>query len=476
MDWRGKKVAVVGMGLSNVPLARYLVSKGARITAFDKKTARDLGGIFDEMTRLGVEFSTGPGYLDRLSGFEHVFLTPGMKKDLPEITAARDAGAEISSETRLFFQLCKATTAGVTGSAGKTTTTTLLGKMLKKHGRRPVFVGGNIGNPLIEEVERIPPEAVVVLELSSFQLQTLDRSPDVAVITNVSPNHLDVHASMEEYVESKKSIFRFQGETGAAVLNADNAVTAAMAAECPGHTLLFSRVGPGRGGAFVREDIVMTPVFGWSDAPSPGEGQALRAVPAVEPRFEPVLPVNEIRIPGLHNVENVLAAATASSWLGARPGDIAGVARAFPGVEHRLELVRIRDGVHYYNDSIATAPDRTIAALHTIEGPLVLILGGYDKHLPFEALANEVVERARLVFTLGDTAPRIEEAIARAAEQAGHGPEVIRCGSLGEVVRKAVENARPGDSVLLSPACASYDMFRNFEERGRIFKALVAKI
>ncbi|MGE5541682.1 MAG: UDP-N-acetylmuramoyl-L-alanine--D-glutamate ligase, partial [Bacillota bacterium] len=325
MDWLGKKVAVVGMGLSNVPLARYLVHKGASVTGFDRKDADGIRAAYDELSRLGVDFSLGPGYLDRLVGFHTVFLTPGMKKDLPQIIAARESGSEISSETRLFFDLCRATIVGVTGSAGKTTTTTLTGEFLKRDGTRRVWVGGNIGNPLIEKVEEIPVDSSVVLELSSFQLQTVDRSPGVSIITNISPNHLDVHSSMDEYIEAKKNIFRFQSGGDVAVLNADNPVTAGMAGDCPAGVLMFSRRNRASG-AYVDGGRI---VLGF------GGGES-------------VIPVKDIRIPGLHNVENALAASTAAAWLGAKPGDIAAVLRTFPGVEHRLELVREKDGVRFY--------------------------------------------------------------------------------------------------------------------------------
>ncbi|MGE5485534.1 MAG: UDP-N-acetylmuramoyl-L-alanine--D-glutamate ligase [Ignavibacteriales bacterium] len=453
MDWLGKKVAVVGMGLSNVPLARYLVHKGASVTGFDRKDADGIRAAYDELSRLGVDFSLGPGYLDRLVGFHTVFLTPGMKKDLPQIIAARESGSEISSETRLFFDLCRATIVGVTGSAGKTTTTTLTGEFLKRDGTRRVWVGGNIGNPLIEKVEEIPVDSIVVLELSSFQLQTVDRSPGVSIITNISPNHLDVHSSMDEYIEAKKNIFRFQSGGDVAVLNADNPVTAGMAGDCPAGVLMFSRRNRASG-AYVDGGRI---VLGF------GGGES-------------VIPVKDIRIPGLHNVENALAASTAAAWLGAKPGDIAAVLRTFPGVEHRLELVREKDGVRFYNDSIATAPDRTIAALNTIEGPKVLILGGYDKHLPFDELGREVVDKVEAVVTVGATAAKIEKAIEEAAAAAGKGPLVTRCSTFAEAVEAAAARARPGCSVLLSPACASYDLFRNFEERGRLFKELVTRL
>lgn len=454
VDWRGRRVAVVGLGVSNRAVMRYLARHGAHLVGFDQKPAAELGPAYDEMAALGARLVLGPDYLEHLQGsWDAVFLTPGMRKDLPVLAELRRRGVPFFSEIGLVFALCRGRIIGVTGSSGKTTTTTLIGEMLKA-GPHPVYVGGNIGQPLLEVVEEIPADAWVVLELSSFQLEMLDRSPAVAVLTNVSPNHLDVHGTMAAYVAAKERIVRFQGSDGIAVLNGDDPVTARLAGQAPGQTLLFSRQRPVPAGAWLDGDQLMV-------------GGIRRAAPVVLCRRR------EIQLLGDHNVENVLAAAATAVACGIDLAAVRAVATGFRGVPHRLELVAEGNGVRYYNDSIATAPDRTLAALESFTEPVVLIAGGYDKGIPFDPLGPAICRRARAVVLIGTTAPRIEEAVRAAAAGAGRLPEIRHAGSLAEAVRAARELARPGDVVLLSPACASYDMFRDFAERGRQFKELV---
>ncbi len=461
-EFRGRQVAVVGLGVSNLAVVRFLLRAGARVTAFDQKGPEELGERYLSLAGEPMEWVLGPGYLQELAAradrWERVFLTPGMRKDLPELEALRRAGVPLDSEVGLFLRYCRATVAGVTGSAGKTTTTTLLGRMLEAAGRR-VFVGGNIGRPLLPLVGEIGPGDLVVLELSSFQLQMLDQSPHVGVFLNVRPNHLDVHASFEEYFEAKKNVFRFQGAGDTAVLNAEDPLVAGCAAAAPGRVAWFGRAGEVAPGAFLRGDQVV-----------------LRGVePVLEgAREEAVGRAGDVRLPGAHNLANALAALAAAAALGADPRRAWAAARAFGGVEHRLELVRELDGVSFYNDSIATAPDRTIAALESFARPVVLIAGGYDKKIPFDELGERIVERVRVLVLLGRTAPKIRAAVEAAAARRGvGGPEVLAAADLREAVSLAASAARPGDVVLLSPACASYDMFRNYEERGRLFKELV---
>ena len=481
----GRHVAVVGLGISNQALIRFLLRRGALVTAMDAKTPEQLGERYQRLAALpeeaGVgpgrlEFRLGPGYMDGLDRFPVVFLTPGIPKFLEPIQAARRAGSMLSSEIHLVFELSRAPIIGITGSAGKTTTTTLVGEILKATGR-PTYVGGNIGTPLIEGVESIPPEARIVLELSSFQLQLLDRGPHIGVLLNVSPNHLDVHESMEEYLEAKKNIIRFQGRGDVAVLNWDRPETRAMAGECPGRVVWFSRQSEVEQGAFLRGDEIVLRA-----------GGAERVVAHA----------GQIRLPGLHNLENVLAAVAAAGLAGAEPPEIARTVTTFPGVAHRLELVRELNGVRYINDSIATAPDRTMAALRTLGpggdaagGPgvspggaapnLLLIAGGYDKHLPFQPVASEMIGRVRVLLLLGQTADAIEQAVEEAsrrsaAEGGPAGPTMLRGKTLDELVARARELARAGDVVLLSPASASYDMYRNFEERGEHFRRLASAL
>lgn len=461
----GKRAAVVGLGVSNLPLVRFLLSRGVKVTGMDRRTPSEMDGRYEElktMTNQGLDLRLGPDYLRDLPDFPLVFLTPGIRKDLPEITAARSRGAVFGSEIGLVMQLSMAPVLAVTGSAGKTTTTSLLGRILETDGRR-VHVGGNIGRPLIGEVENFVPDDLVVLELSSFQLQMLGKSPHVGAITNISPNHLDVHASMEEYIEAKKNIFRFQGPDDWSVLNADNPATAAMVGECPGHVAQFSRNREVECGAFMRggEIVFRGPAIGGGGA----EERVLAAAAG-------------IRIAGEHNLENILCAAAMAALAGCADGSIARALTAFSGVEHRLELVGEFGGVKYYNDSIATSPDRTLAALRTIRDPIHLILGGYDKKIPFDELALEVARlpQMRTVLLIGQTAQKIGALIERAvAAASGAGPAIVYAGTLSEAVAEGRRRAGPREVILLSPACASFDQYRNFEERGLEFKKLAAR-
>lgn len=440
---------VVGIGLSNMALIRYLLQKGARVTACDRRTPEQLGERAAELARLGVSLSTGEGYLAPLANHELIFLTPGMPKHLPEIEAARQRGATISGEIGLVLDLCRAPVVAVTGSAGKTTTTTLIGEILQASGRE-THVGGNIGTVLIERVEQIPPEAAVVLELSSFQLQLVRRSPHISVITNISPNHLDVHASMEEYVEAKKAIFRRQSAGDWLILNADDPQVRGFAAEAPGSVVLFSRKGDpgGEHAAFIRDGQVI-----WRR-----NGHEL-----------PTLLVDEIQLLGLHNQENVLAAMAAAYLAGAPMSAVRQVLTTFTGVEHRIEPVRELAGARWYNDSKATSPTEAVAALSTLPAPIILIAGGSDKGIPFDPIAPLVAEKVKCLILTGPTAPKIQEAVRRG----GYTGPVHRANGMGEAVALARQAAAPGDCVLLSPACASFDAYRNFEERGRHFKSLV---
>lgn len=484
----GRRVCAVGLGLSNRAALRFLAGLKLEppplLTACDRKDPAALGAASAECDRLGVRLVTGAGYLAAVAGQDVLLLTPGMKKDLPEIADARRAGAECSGEMRLFFDLCRAPIVGITGSAGKTTTTTLVHRMLvEAAGGRPVHLGGNIGEPLLERVLDIGPDALVVLELSSFQLELLDESPEVAALLNIAPNHLDIHGTMEAYVAAKARIFAFQPPDAVGVANADQVATAEVAGGGAGRMLWFSvhrRVAPG---AWFDGSAVMAEAIAGPGAPAGGgsggyRGAGAGAESASGARSVPerLVSAGAIRLPGRHNRANVTAAAAVARACGAAPEAIEAAVAGFAGVEHRLEMVAELEGVRYVNDSIATAPDRTMAALEAVPGPLVLILGGYDKGIGFEGLAEAVLAAGvRAVVLLGATASKLERALAGAAERLGRpGPAVVREGSFEAAVARARELAAPGDAVLLSPACASYDMFSNFEARGRRFKAIVA--
>ena len=482
--WAGRRVAVIGLGMSNLALIQFLLGQGAQVTACDRKTAAEFGGAaaglstLAELSTLAVRLELGPHYLDAIAGHDEVFLTPGMRKDAPQVAAARAAGAVISSEIPLFLELCRAPVVGITGSAGKSTTTALTHLMLQRAGI-DARLGGNIGRPLIAGVLAIPPTAVVVLELSSFQLELAAISPHLGALLNISPNHLDVHESFAEYAAAKTSIYRFQRPGDACVFNADRPETRAAARDCPAGVAFFSQREAVRPGAYLD-----------------GSGPGAELVLDLGRGAGRLLTASELRLRGEHNLGNVLAAAALAGLAGAPAAAIAAAARDFQGLEHRLEPVRDLDGVAYYNDSIATAPDRAIAALKSFDRPIILIAGGYDKKIPFDEFGAEVARRVRVLVLTGVTEQKIAAAVeaavtAAAVAQAGAvtqatpavaggasgpkpaGPEVVSAPDLRAAVLAARAAARPGDIVLLSPACASYDAFRNFEERGRAFKDIV---
>ncbi len=447
------------------------------ITAADRKSQEQLGERYRELIGYPVRLVLGPEYLDALEGQEYAFLTPGMRRDLPQLIRAKDAGVVFSSEIGLFFDLCPAPVVAITGSAGKTTTTTLAGLMLQRS-REDVWVGGNIGRPLIGEVDRIRPDSLVVLELSSFQLQDLAVSPHIAAILNVSPNHLDIHPTMEHYIDAKRNIYRHQGKGDFCVFNYDNETARQMAREYDREVRLrrgshppvvYSRLQPPGDGAFQDGDELVLRLARYGKGLP--EGMICRR--------------DEVKLLGEHNLDNVLAAGAVAGLAGAGLDAIRAVATSFRGVEHRLEPVRELNGVWYYNDSIATAPDRTIAALQAFACPLVLILGGYDKRIGFNTLAEEILRsgKVRAIILSGATADLIGRALSsEAGRLTADGvpirpPEVVRAtGGFPEAVAAAARAALPGDTVLLSPACASFDQFANFEERGRVFRDLVKSL
>ena len=450
---QGKRAAVVGIGLrSGVPLIRFLLKHGCQVVACDRKPKEKLTDVFDALQGLSVEYQLGDDYLADLDRCQLLFRTPGMRPDLPELQRATATGAKLTSEIELVFALAEAPITGVTGSDGKTTTTTLIQQMLRADGRS-VYLGGNIGHSLIEEVLAIPKTSEIVLELSSFQLMGMEESPSVAVVTNLSPNHLDYHLSLDEYVHAKRNVFAHQSSDGVAVYNWDNQVTRELGPEAPGRVLWFSRKERVPDGAFLEDNQIML---------------------ALEGRLEAVCSVRDLVVPGWHNVENMLAAAVVARFKGVSLAAIKQVATSFAGVEHRLEFVRELGGVRYYNDSIASSPSRTAAGLQALCSPIVLVAGGYDKKIPFEPLAEAVVGRVRALALIGQTADQIAGAVEEVLRQRPTELLIQRCSSLEGAVRWCQQHAHSGDAVVLSPACASFDMFRDFEERGRVFKRLVS--
>lgn len=440
---QGKKIAVLGLGVSNRPLVRLLLEFGCDVTGCDKTPREKLDEEVLLLEREGCRLRVGEGYLDGVEA-DVVFRTPGMHPGNPAIEALRRRGAEITSEMEVFFEVAPCFIVAVTGSDGKTTTTTLIAEMLKAEGKT-VWLGGNIGTPLLPLCREMKPEDYAVVELSSFQLMDMKRSPQRAVVTNLAPNHLDVHRDMEEYVQAKKNIFRFQNPGDLLVLNADNAITASFTGR--GETHFFSRKD--------RTNCV------WEE-----NGVIYR-------RGEKVLASEEILIPGTHNVENYMAAIAAVDGL-VRDETIRQVARNFGGVEHRIELVRVKDGVKFYNDSIASSPSRTIAGLRSFTRKVILIAGGYDKHIPYDVLGPEICAHVSKLFLCGATAGKIRSAVEQA--EGTEKPEITDCGDFENAVRTAAAAAKAGDIVLMSPASASFDQFKNFMVRGECFKRIVKEL
>lgn len=441
---KDKKIAVLGLGVSNRPLVRLLLEFGCDVTGCDKTPREKLDGEVLELEGLGCKLRVGEGYLDGVEA-DLLFRTPGMHPCNPAIEALRGRGGSVTSEMEVFFEVCPCTILAVTGSDGKTTTTTLVSEMLKAAGKT-VWLGGNIGTPLLPLVRQMKETDYAVVELSSFQLMDMKRSPARAIITNLAPNHLDIHRDMAEYVEAKTNIFRHQDETGLLILNADNAITAGFKGN--GLTRFFSRQG--------KADISIE------------DGVICR-------HGEKVLPVADILIPGVHNVENYMAAIAMVEGL-VDDDTIRHVAKTFGGVEHRIELVRVKDGVRFYNDSIASSPSRTIAGLRSFPEKVILIAGGYDKHIPYDVLGPEICAHVKKLFLGGATGEKIRQAVVSCPDYDPETLEIVDCGSFEPAVRSAAAAAREGDVVLMSPASAAFDQFKNFMVRGAFYKKLVKEL
>ena len=441
---KDKKIAVLGLGVSNRPLVRLLLDFGCQVTGCDKTPREKLDGEVLELEKAGCTLHVGENYLDGVEA-DVVFRTPGMHPANPAIQALVSRGAQVTSEMEVFFEVCPCTILAVTGSDGKTTTTTLVSEMLKAEGKT-VWLGGNIGTPLLPLVRQMKPSDFAVVELSSFQLMDMKRSPARAVITNLAPNHLDIHKDMAEYVQAKTNIFRYQDENGILILNADNPITAAFRGN--GKTLFFSRQK--------EADVCLV------------NGVICR-------HGEKVLKTSEILIPGVHNVENYMAAIAMVDGL-VSDETIRQVARTFGGVEHRIELVRVKDGVRFYNDSIASSPSRTIAGLRSFPEKVILIAGGYDKHIPYDVLGPEICAHVKKLFLGGATGEKIRKAVISCPEYDLNTLEITDCGSFEPAVRAAAEAAKAGDVVLMSPASAAFDQFKNFMVRGDFYKKLVKEL
>ena len=447
-----KRIAVIGIGVSNEPLIELLLNKGCHLTACDKRSMEEMGEEGRKLEAMGAELKLGEDYLEGLDQ-DIIFRTPGLMPFDPHLEAAKARGSLVTSEMEVFMSLCPCPIIAVTGSDGKTTTTTIISELLKAAGYN-VHLGGNIGHPLLCETGEIKERDVTVLELSSFQLHSMRCCPDVAVITNLSPNHLDKHKDFQDYIDAKRAVFEQQTEAHRLVLNRDDSHSEYYASFAKAPISYFSDKGNVQNGAICEDGVIYRVVAG---------------------QRRPVMEAKDIKLPGEHNLLNYLAAfAATEGWVSDQV--CAQVARTFAGVEHRLEQVRVLHGVTYINDSIGTSPTRTSAGLHALKTKPIVIAGGYDKHLPFDGLGDELCLLSKRVFLTGDTAQRIKEAILASKYYAQSQLEVTVIDDFKETVLAAAASAGEGDIVLLSPACAAFDKFKNFMERGKYFKKIVMEL
>lgn len=466
------KIAVLGLGISNIPLIRFLHNSGAlNITAYDKFSSPQVLANIDALKKDDMikKAVTGDNYLENIASekFDIIFKSPIIRPDDVNLVKAVEGGAFLTSEMELFFELCPCKIYGVTGSDGKTTTTTLIYKLLSEHYKdldTKVWLGGNIGRPLIDILPEIQSEDVAVLELSSFQLLTMKKSPDISVITNITPNHLDVHKDYDEYIEAKKNIITYQNTDGIVVLNAKNDITKRIASECIAQgkkVRLFS--------VYKREK---------AEFAEAAEGYAYMREGVLEyisdmEKF--AVERNALRVPGLFNAENLLTAIAACSDVILQE-DIESVVAEFAGVAHRCEFVRELDGVKYYNSSIDSSPNRTINTLSVFEGNVVMIAGGKDKNIPYDDVGPAICEKVKVLILVGPTSDKIEAAVRACEDFDEEKLTIYRVNNYENAVKCAYNSAISGDYVLLSSASTSFDLFKNFEERGKTFKELVLKL
>ncbi len=448
---KNKRIGVVGIGVSNTPLIEKLLEHGCDVTACDKRSAEALGDEYERLSNMGAKFCLGEGYLDSLS-FDIIFRTPGLMPFDEHLAAAQDRGAELTSEMELFFKLCPCRIIAVTGSDGKTTTTTIISELLKAQGYT-VHLGGNIGKPLLCDTDDMSDADFAVLELSSFQLHSMACKPNVAVITNISPNHLDKHKDYQDYIDAKSSIFISQEECDKLILNHENEYSSYYAKNTKSSICYFSRVFKPENGVYSENGVI----YRVKDSIS-----------------SMLMDADDIKLPGTHNLENYMAAFAATEGL-VDDSICVKVAKCFSGVEHRLERVREVNGVVYINDSIGTSPSRTAAGLHALKTKPILIAGGYDKHIPFDSLGDEICLNVKKLYLTGDTADKIAEAV-KASEHYTEDFPIVIIDDFKEAVLAASDAAETGDIVLLSPACAAFDKFKNFMERGKYFKKIVMEL
>ena len=453
---KGRNVAVIGLGVSNIPLIDYLHNIGSIVTVFDSKEIDDIDNkILDKIINYGMSFSFGKEYLKKLTGFDLIFRSPSCLPTVPELEKEAKRGAIITTEIEMVIELTPGLVIGVTGSDGKTTTTTLIYEILKEDGYN-CYLGGNIGIPLFDKIKDMQPEDIIVLELSSFQLMNMKISPKISVVTNITPNHLNIHSDMEEYVEAKKNIFKYQDKDGLLILNYDNEITRNFEKEAKGRVVFFSSKNKISNGYIIDDGKIKVCENG------------LR---------KHVFDTRNMKLRGIHNFENACCAIIATKEL-VKKESIDMVLTEFKGVEHRLELVKeTKNRIKWYNDSVSSSPTRTIAGLNAFSlKNIILIAGGYDKNLDYSVLAKPIIDNCKALILLGQTSSKIEKAVNIELKKEKKELPIYKCESLLQTVNQANDIAVKGDIVLFSPASASFDMFKNFAERGDLFKTYVNKI
>ena len=449
-----RKVAIIGLGVSNIPLLDYLHEKKARVTVFDERDIDSISKeIMDKITAYSFEFNLGKKCLEKLRGFDLIFRSPSCLPSKPELKQEADRGAIVTTEIELLMKMAPCKIVGVTGSDGKTTTTSLINAILTTAGYH-TYLGGNIGTPLFTKLEEILPEDILVLELSSFQLMGMTVSPDIAVITNITPNHLNIHKDYQEYIDSKKNIFKYQDENGILVLNYDNEITIQCAKEANGKVIFFSSKEKLDNGYIVDDNIIKE---------------------CTDKIRKHIIDTKDVILRGNHNFENIATALAATASL----VDVETAVKAikdFKPVEHRLEFIKEIDKVKWYNDSVSSSPTRTIAGLYAYDEDIILIAGGYDKNLDYTPIAKPIVEKVKALILLGQTSGKIFDAVKNELESQGKDLKIYMCENLKQTVETAKKIAKPGQVVLFSPASASFDMFKNFADRGEQFKKLVNEL
>ena len=449
-----RKVAIIGLGVSNLPLLEYMYKKKAKLTVFDERNIETIPkSVMDQITAYGFQFVFGKNCLESLEGFDIIFRSPSCLPTKFELQQEENRGAIVTTEIEMLMKMCPCKIIGVTGSDGKTTTTSLIHAILQKAGYH-VFLGGNIGMPLFTKLSEMTPEDIVVLELSSFQLMDMEISPDIAVITNITPNHLNIHKDYEEYIEAKKNIFKFQNENGILILNYDNEITKNCAKESNGRVIFFSSEEKLDNGLIVDNKVIKECEDKIRKHLLNGEDAILR---------------------GSHNLQNIATAMAATKTLATLEDTVEAI-KEFKPVEHRLEWIREINQVKWYNDSASSSPIRTLSGLHSFDEDIILIAGGYDKNLDYEPLAKPIVEKVKALLLIGQTSGKIFDVVKEELESQKKDLPIYMCESLAQTVTMAKKLAKPGSVVLFSPASASFDMFQDFADRGNQFKKLVNQL